>query len=283
MGAFLRAGLVLGVIAAPAALLPEMPDDTAQVVIILGLLAAILTFIEYSGRYPSFTEFRFAPPMNRLRFAFLAATVLAVALILRGTSDPTAIPARLQSLGTWVFGIADVAYAPPRLMAQALSKAGDGEVAAAGVEAVCGLAYLLSLGMIATILALVHLRGWPAGQGAFNVWINLPFFDPTAGPDVVERLRRDSAIYVLSGLLLPFFIPAALDFAAPIVQAVTLAAAGDTHALVWTVTIWSILPAGMVVRGIALSRIAGMIAEKRRRAYARADGTDAAAGLHQGA
>lgn len=35
--------------------------------------------------------------------------------------------------------------------------------------------------------------------------------------------------------------------------------------LIWTMTAWAFLPASLLMRGIAMGRIAGMIAEKRRR------------------
>ena len=41
--------------------------------------------------------------------------------------------------------------------------------------------------------------------------------------------------------------------------------------LIWTMTAWAFLPASMLMRGLAMSRIADMIEDKRRRAYAEGD------------
>ena len=72
------------------------------------------------------------------------------------------------------------------------------------IRTAAGLAYLVSLIALATFVVLVRVMGWPARQGAFNVWVNLPLFDPTAGGDVLYRLQRDARINIALGFLLPF-------------------------------------------------------------------------------
>ena len=48
-------------------------------------------------------------------------------------------------------------------------------------------------------------------MGAFNVWVNLPAFDPTADADVVDRLDRDTRVNIALGVLLPFLILAVVQ------------------------------------------------------------------------
>ena len=57
------------------------------------------------------------------------------------------------------------------------------------------------------------MLGWPARLARFNVWVNLPTFDPTAGGDVVARLERDARFNIALGFLLPFLIPAVVKAA----------------------------------------------------------------------
>ena len=104
--------------------------------------------------------------------------------------------------------------------------------------------------------------GWPNRMGGFNVWINLPTFDPTTGGDVVDRLQRDARFNIALGFLLPFIIPAAVKLASLAFSPVTLE---SPQTLIWTMTAWAFLPASLFMRGIAMGRIAGMIAEKRKR------------------
>ena len=42
--------------------------------------------------------------------------------------------------------------------------------------------------------------------------------------------------------------------------------------LIWMMTVWALLPASILMRGIALMRVAELIEEKRRRVYAKAEG-----------
>jgi len=41
--------------------------------------------------------------------------------------------------------------------------------------------------------------------------------------------------------------------------------------LIWTLAAWAFLPASIIMRGIAMGKIADMIEEKRKRAYADAE------------
>jgi hypothetical protein len=43
---------------------------------------------------------------------------------------------------------------------------------------------------------------------------------------------------------------------------------------IWTIAAWAFLPASIIMRGVAMGKIADMIEEKRRRAYADADTED---------
>ena len=122
-------------------------------------------------------------------------------------------------------------------------------------------------------IVMVRLMGWPTRRGAFNVWINLPLFDPTAGGDVLDHLQRDARVNIAIGFLLPFLIPAVVKLAADLIQPVML----ENHqTLIWTMSAWAFLPASMIMRGVAMHRIAEMIEEQRRRVYA----ANAEPGMH---
>jgi len=65
IAAAIRAVLVANLAALPSLILPHETADMAQFVAIMSLLLGGLVFIEYAGRTPSLTEFRYAPPYNR--------------------------------------------------------------------------------------------------------------------------------------------------------------------------------------------------------------------------
>ncbi|WP_306114372.1 MULTISPECIES: hypothetical protein [unclassified Roseovarius] len=259
--------LVALLIATPSLLLPSTAADTAQIVVVLAILASFMTFIEYYGRYPSIIEFRFAPPFNRLKFLGLALTILFLSLICRGKTDPTNLTMILTQLGDGLGEAIDFPYSPVRMVVLMMPANADAELVDS-VRTAAGISYMVSLVMMFIFLTLVRMFGWPVRNGAFNVWVNLPLFDPTGGGDVLNRLKRDAGLNIVLGSLLPFLIPATVKMASDMVDPISIA---NPQTLIWTMTAWAFLPASMLMRGIAMSRIADMIEEKRRRAYAKAE------------
>ena len=263
-GAGARGILVALLVTTPALMLPDTVTDANQITMLVALLAYFLTFVEYNSKYPSIVEFRDAPPFNRLRFASLFAIVIVLTLILKHKTDPSAISNALTSIGTIVGNAMDFPFSPVRMIVLMLPENSD----FARIESVrvsAGMAYLISLVSMVAFLVLVRLLNWPARKGAFNVWVNMPLFDPTAGGDVIHRLRRDARINIVLGFLLPFLIPAVVKAASDLIDPITLQ---NPQTQIWTVAAWAFLPASMIMRGIAVGKIADMIGEKRRRAYA---------------
>lgn len=261
-GAVLRAILVVMLIATPALMLPGTTEDAAQIVTLVSIFAAALVIFEYASSYPGLIEFRDAPPFNRIRFLSLFLTVFLLATLARGQTDPTNLTMLIEAVGRLIGQVIDFPYSPVRLVVLMLPP--DATVAQIElVRASAGLAYLISLVTLALFLIIQRLIGWPLGSGSFNVWVNLPTFDPTAGGDVVERLARDARFNVALGFLLPFVVPAVVNAAGSLFGSVTL---DNPHTLIWTVAAWAFLPASLFMRGIAMGRIASMIREKRKRA-----------------
>ena len=259
-GAIVRALLVMILVATPSLMLPSVPSDTTQIVALIAIFAAALTFFEYVSTYPGLVEFRDAPPFNRIRFLSLFTMVLLLSAVVRGQTEPTTMTALIEALGNKLGGVIDVPYSPVRLVVLMLPE--DMSLRhLILVRSTAGLSYLISLSTIIVFVVTMRILGWPSRMGSFNVWINLPTFDPTTGGDVVERLERDARFNIALGFLLPFLIPAAVKVAAIAFQPVTLE---SPQTLIWTMTAWAFLPASLLMRGIAMGRIAGMIAEKRR-------------------
>lgn len=263
--ALFRAFCVAALVVLPSLILPNETDDTSEIAVVIALLAALLTFMEYNGRYPSIVEFRFAPPYNRLRFIAFATCVVVLSVILRGKTDPNGLSTLLTQLGDGIGGALDFPYSPVRLVVLMLPADTDpGQVAE--VRMAAGLAYAMSMALVAVFVVFVRLLNWPLSKGSFNVWINLPLFDPTRGGDVVGRLRRDAGVNIVLGILLPFIVPAVVKAASDSLDPIMLT---DPQTLIWTMTAWAFIPASMLIRGIALSRVAELIEAKRKRAYAR--------------
>jgi hypothetical protein len=259
-GAFVRAIMVVFLIAAPSVLLPSVSPEGKQMVALVSLFAGLLTFIEYHATYPGLVEFRNAPPFNRIRFGMLFFMVLLLSLLERGTAYPSTITDLVSAVGDLIGMSMDFPYSPVRLVMLTMSEGATAEQETL-IRAAAGLAYLTSLIALAIFMIALRPGSWPARGSAFNVWINLPTFDPTGGGDVVDRLNRDARVNIALGFLLPFLIPAvvALGF-----DAMAHLPSSSPQTLVWTVTAWAFLPASLFMRGIAMGRIADMIREKRR-------------------
>lgn len=259
-------------VATPAMLLPGVTNTTMEMGALLALLAAMLTFVEYNSHFPSFVEFRDAPPLNRIRFVALFSTVLILTLITKHDFQPTNITALFAGFGAMIGAGLDFPYSPVRLVVLMVPADTSAQVIDM-LRIAAGVSYVIGLVTVASFLFAVRIMGWPTGNGAFNVWVNLPLFDPTTGGDVVYRLQRDGRINIILGVLLPFIIPAMIKVASDWGNPVMFE---NPQTLIWTISAWSFLPASMIMRGIAMMRIAELIEEKRRRAYANAQAMQAA-------
>ncbi len=258
-------GVVL-LIATPSILLPGTNSDTTTIVALMAVVAAIFTFVEYNSAYPSLVEFRDAPPFNRVRFGALLATIFALSIIARGDTDPTTLTRFFHAIGSELGTSIDFPYSPVRLVVLMMPVGIDPEQVER-VRTAAGLSYLVSIVSLAIFVLTLRLHGWPSRSGGFNVWTNLPTFDPTAGGDVVERLNRDASVNLILGFLLPFVIPAFIKLASDMFDPISLA---NPHTLIWTMAAWAFLPSSLLMRGIAMGRVATMIADQRARAIAAA-------------
>jgi hypothetical protein len=251
----------------PYALLPGSGGSNTQIIALVAIFGALFTIVEYSSNSPSLVEFRDAPPFNRVRFSALFATVLCLSVIFRGGDAPSAMTAAFQNSGSQIGATIDFPYSPVRLMVLMMPNGTDAAVIQRLRDA-AGLAYLVSVFSVIWFVILLRLYHWPRRTGAFNVWINLPTFDPTAGGDVVKRLQRDGRINIILGFLLPFIVPAVVKLVAALGTPIRL---DNTQTLIWTVSAWAFLPASILMRGVALSRVAQMIHLQRQKAYERAE------------
>ncbi|WP_328588562.1 hypothetical protein [Phaeovulum veldkampii] len=248
------------VIATPSLMLPGIGADTRQIVALAALCAGVLTFVEYASTYPGLVEFRDAAPFNRIRFVSLFLTLFLLSALMASGSTPSTLSLFVRVTGMAVAQSIDLPYSPVRLLTMMLAA----DTPPAQVELVRtagGLAYIISLITLAYFVLILRTLGWPNRATSFNVWVNLPTFDPTAGGDIVSRLRRDARFNIGLGCLLPFVIPAMVYSASSLFDPVTLT---SPHTLIWTVTAWAFLPVSLFMRGIAMGRIATMIEQTRQ-------------------
>lgn len=258
--AVVRAILVMIVISTPSLLLPATSPDGTQVVMLVALFAAGFTFSEYAATYPGLIEFRDAPPFNRVRVIGIFVTLFLLSLV-AGTPDRSGTLALIVNATGLVLAHAlDFSYSPIWLL-QVFLPEGATQADLTMLRTMGGLSFLIGLVTIVIFAILMRLKSWPNRNSSFNVWINLPTFDPTAGGDVVARLTRDSRINLILGMLLPFLMPVLASYG---VGNLGVSLGSSPQVLVWMVTLWSVLPVSLLMRGMAMGRIAHMITERRK-------------------
>jgi len=258
-GAFVRAILVALLIAMPSLLLPGVGPDAQDISMVFALVGAALTMFEYGSSHPGLVEFRFAPPFNRIRFISLFLTVLLLALMFRGEVGGGEMSRVVREIGGLVGAAMDFPYSPVRILTSLLTNDGT----AANFEIVrsaAGISYVVSLVSLAVFAIFMRVLSWPLGHGSFNVWVNLPTFDPAQSFDVEERLTRDARVNVIFGFTLPFLLPLVAQVSSAYYDFTAL---GSNQTLIWTVAVWAFLPASLFMRGIAFGKIAALIRRKR--------------------
>jgi hypothetical protein len=267
VGAIVRAIFIAVVILTPSLLVPGSNADGAQTVMLVALAFAMITAFEYGAKYPGLIEFRDAPPFNRIRIVSLFLMLFGVSVISATGSDGSTLAMVISALGFLVGRVLDFPFSPLRLVLEQLPAGVDPSVAFR-IQAMAGLSVLVTLLSLFLFSALIRLEHWPHRRSAFNVWVNLPTFDPTAGGDVVKRLARDGQVNIIFGLFAPFFIPVVAVMGANQLQMPVL---GSPQMMVWMVTLWMFLPLSLVMRGQAMLRIARMIRARRARLVAGLD------------
>lgn len=259
MAAAVRAFLVMILIVVPSVILPGIGTDTKQIVALVALFGGALVFFEYNAVYPSLIEFRDGAPYNRIRYLMMLTIVVILSAIVADIENSTTVSRFFHAVGLLIGTSLDFPYSPVRLVSYMLdANATPGQIAQVKIAA--ATAYLISLFSLALFVIVLKLVGWPSTKAAFNVWVNLPTFEPTAGGDVVDRLVRDSHMNLAVGFLLPFVIPAIVAVLTTGIPAETLT---SPQTLIWSMALWAYLPAALIMRAVAMARIADMIRIKR--------------------
>jgi hypothetical protein len=251
---------MLGLIILPSLLVPTVGVNTHLIVLILGLSMAVYVFSEYMAKAPGMLEFRDAPPYNRLRFLALFASLILAAVAYRAPWDDGALVRLLYSLGLIVGRGLDLPFSPMR-MAQELIAPDASPWISQLVYVTLGLSIMVSIFVIWALLMILRVNNWPSRTRGFNLWVNLPTFDPTAGGDIVARFQRAARINIFLAIVLPFFVPLTMRLVISTLDPEALTA---PLSIIWLVSIWMFLPTCCIMKAIVLHRLARMVTLQRR-------------------
>lgn len=221
--------------------------------IIAAIIAAFALF-EYASKTPGFVDFRFAPPYNRFRVGILAGLAIGLSLVVRASITGNA---DILALADWSMAYTITPNSPVDF---ALAKTAGFQTASSQVllTRVFSAAFAISVGLTALMSLLLWVFKWPFGRAEFNLWANLPTFAPAEVSLTGRRLRRDGWLNVLFSIALFYLVP----FTFPLVQnRLGPDLFGNSHSLVWVVTVWAFLPALMFIRGICLIKISRILSK----------------------
>jgi hypothetical protein len=276
-GGIVRAILVAGLILAPLLLLPDQSEHVVQTMLVLALCAVAFTLWEYAATVPALVEFRGAPPFNRARFTVLLLALVFVALLCRDAHDPSTLSGLVRAIGLRFGDLLDFPLSPVRLVVWLLPP-GTAPGAVAEIRAAAGLSTLAALLGVLGFGTAIAVRRWPGGKLPRNAqngvvggefYRNLPAYDPAPAADLAARLRRDGSLNLTLGAALPYLAPPA-GLLLGRLHGISLLQ--SDLLLVWTFSLWAFLPACLVLRGMALRRVARHLEAGRSRT-----GEDAAA------
>lgn len=259
LGAVFRAVMVIVLISIPSYLLSQTVDS-ALLTSFASVCCGVLVFAEYNARAPSLVEFRDAGPVNRIRYMTALSVVFILAMSQRNSIDATTLSQLSHFITLKVGALADFPYSPVRLFQLALS-ADSSDAARQVVTQMAGLAYVVSIIGIIVMAIVLYLSGWPTNGRSFNLWVNLPTFEPVANGDSMDRLSRDATMSMVAGFLMPFAMPAVAHLLGALDGPVD---AMSPSAAVWLVSIWAFLPASLFMRGIAIVFVVRSIAAQRQ-------------------
>ena len=251
-GASVRAVLVAMTVAIPAVMLPDVSPNSAELSVLLAVIAAAFVVFEYGFSTPSLIEFRFAAPYNRLRFAVLAVLIVTLVLAFRSTVEHTTGTAIVVSFANASYDFWDFSISPLRSFMALAADSGPQSREVLAQASALGL----TIGAIGAVLPgfLVWIFGWPLGRDHFNIWMNMPTF--SVGNDAAGKLRKAASVSVVFALSFPYLAPqASLAFLGPLGPI----SASNSQFLVWIIAIWAFVPAALLLRAVALWKIASMI------------------------
>lgn len=263
LGAFLRCALVAWLVVTPALLLPGTRTIDTDIVALVAVFAALFTFFEYNSNAPVLIEFRDAPPFNRVRFLAVFATVMMLTTVAGGAVAPSDTSEVLTLVGTIVARAMAFNGSPIPLLPSMMPE-GTSTDLILQAYAMLGLAFLTALVSLAIFAVALRAGAWPNRVAVFNMYINMPAFDPTTGGDLISRLRRASRWTIGAGLIVPFVFPFVGNILA---ETLGLLSFTSPQTLIWTLVAWTMIPTSLLMRGIAMARLVDMLEEERRKRY----------------
>ncbi len=250
--------MVAVIIAAPSYLVPDATRSTQEISLIIGGLVAVFVLFEYGAAQPGVIDFRFAPPYNRARVAVFTVVLVLVTFYTRALANEDPFSPELIQFADRLVAMANFNFSPVALAADSLAPE-DADLAQRIRGAAALTLFAAGAGALLFIVIL-WLFKWPTGRKNFNLWANLPTFNPNSKKPVDRRLANTAWLNILAGLALPFIARAAAARADGLLDASVFQ---RDLPLIWASALWATGSALLVLRGAALLKVARLVARAR--------------------
>lgn len=254
-GGVLRALIVLLALFAPAVLVPGVSDSAREVSTVIGAIAGVCVFLEYAARNPGLVDFRFAPPYNRARFAVFTAVLFLMIFFMRAQEGRDDFSGQILETSLGLGQRMDFPLSPVAMVAEML---GDPRAPLLDVLLRGAAALSFVTAMVGTLFfgVLFWITPWPQERESFNLWVNLPTLETAYGSEVERRLFRLGLGMLLAGAAAPYATLALASRAGGVFDPLALI---DPLPMVWAATVWACMPMYLLLRGLAILKIAWLI------------------------
>lgn len=216
----------------------------------------MFTFFEYGSSTPGFVDFRYAPPYNRFRAFTIASQILAITLVCRavelGLSDAVIVDWARQAAQMLDFQFSPVAMAIDAILAD--SKFSD--TTAILLVYCITVSFVVGIGLTVLFSLIIWVFPWPRDRENFNLWANLPTFQPKDGANIPRRLRRDAYFNFVLGIVLIYALPLLPTVG---LNWLTVDIFENNQATVWAATLWVFIATSLIARAIAMLKIARIL------------------------
>ncbi len=255
-GAILRALWVVVVAAIPSLLLPSASQGALEFALIIGAIVGMFTFFEYGSTAPGFVDFRYAPPYNRFRAFTIAMQVVMITLVCRavelGLSDSALVDWAQQAVQ-----ILDFKYSPVSMaIDNILTDSHFSDTSAILLVYSVTTSFVVGVGMTLALSLLLWLFAWPRDRENFNLWANLPTFQPSDDVAIHKRLRRDAYFNIVLGVALIYALPFIPKYG---FDWFTVDIFENNQVMLWATTLWVFISTSLFARALAMLKIAQIL------------------------
>lgn len=256
LGAIFRALWMVAIVTIPSLLLASSSQGALEFALIIGAIIGLFTVFEYGSESPGFVDFRFAPPYNRFRAFTVAIQITAITLVCRAVelnlSDAPVLEWAQQSAIWLDFRFSPVTEAIDLL----LERSNLSDTSAVLLIYTSSVSFAVGFGLTVVFSTLLWIFTWPADRANFNLWTNLPMFQPSEGMAVPKRLKRDALVNLGLAVGLIYALPYALIYTTDLLDTDLFA---SNQAMVWATTLWVFVPSTLLARSAAMWKIARII------------------------